>query len=260
MKYLDGRNGANSFEDLMAITNRLRSPDGCPWDKSQSHSSLRKNLLEECYEALDALDRKNTLQLKEELGDILIQVAFHCSIAEDGNEFTTEEMFRHVSDKLIRRHPHVFGTDTVKTIKEVEENWQAHKKKERGDSSILTGPPFSMPALAFSQTISHRAARSGFEWTNIDGVLEKLQEELEELQSAKTAEEQEMELGDVLFTIVNLARWMEVDAESALRQSMKKFISRFSGMESLSKEMGEEFSTLPMESKQALWNQVKSME
>jgi tetrapyrrole methylase family protein/MazG family protein len=260
MTHLDEENHTHSFKDLMAIITQLRRPDGCPWDKSQTHSSLRRNLLEECYEALDALDRKDSLDLREELGDILIQVAFHSSIAEDENEFTTEEMFRQVSDKLIRRHPHVFGNDTAKDVKQVEENWQTLKMKERGNSSILEGPPSNMPALAYSQTISHRAARSGFEWSNIEGVLEKLQEELEELQSAKTAEEKEMELGDVLFTIVNLARWLEIDAESALRQSMKKFISRFSKMEILSKEMGTEFSSIPMENKQVLWNQVKSME
>lgn len=245
------------FETLVQIVARLRAPDGCPWDREQTHRSLRRNLLEECYEALEALDRDDPHRLAEELGDILVQVAFHCQIAKERGEFTWEEVFRRVNTKLLSRHPHVFGQATASTPREVEEQWEAIKRRERGPSSTLEGIPRTMPALAYAQAISHRAARVGFEWGDLKGVLEKVREELGELQEAEDQPSREREVGDLLFTVVNLARWLGVEAESALREANQRFYHRFAYMERACRSRGVDFASLPPEEKEALWQEAK---
>ena len=248
----------DSFEGLRRLLARLRAPGGCPWDREQTHQSLRKTLLEECYEALDALDRQDARGLGEELGDLLLQVAFHCQIAEELGEFTYAQVFRQLNEKLVRRHPHVFGDATATTAKEVEEQWEALKEKERaGRESLLDGVSPSMPALAYAQVISQRAVRAGFEWEAFKDVTAKVMEELGELENAATPEEREAELGDVLFTVVNVARWMGLDAESALRGATQRFGRRFRHMEQASHERGVAFTQLPLAEKEQLWQEAK---
>jgi tetrapyrrole methylase family protein/MazG family protein len=249
-----------SFEALRAIMARLRGPGGCPWDQEQTHASLRRSLLEECYEALDALDRGDPLALREELGDILVQVAFHCQIAAEKGEFTDAELFRQVIEKLVRRHPHVFGDAQVRDAREVEEQWEAIKQVERQGRSLLDGVPQATPALTYAQAISHRAARSGFEWKDLAGVMAKVREELAELEEAQGLKEQEHELGDLLFTLVNVARWLGLDAESALRTANQRFYRRFTAMEEASRRQGASFTELPMDAKEALWEDAKAQE
>jgi len=248
------------FETLVRIVARLRAPDGCPWDRQQTHASLRPNLLEECYETLEAIDRNDPEGLKEELGDLLVQVAFHCQIAQETGQFTWADVFRQVNGKLVRRHPHIFGSARVSSAREVEEQWEALKRRERSEGSLLDGVPPTMPALAYAQAISRRAARAGFEWEDLDGVLEKVAEELQELRQARDPAERERELGDLLFTLVNLARWLEVDAESALRNASRRFYRRFAYMEERARRMGRDFASLSMEEKEALWEEAKRVE
>lgn len=252
---------ASSYEGLRAIIARLRAPDGCPWDREQTHASLRRNLLEESYEALEALDTSDTQGLAEELGDILVQVVFHCQIARESGEFTDEDVFRGVVEKLVRRHPHVFGEASARDAREVEEQWQAIKERERGDErSALDGVPTSTPALAYAQAISHRAARAGFEWDDVDDAIGKVAEELGELADAETDEEREQEFGDLLLSIVNVGRWLGLDAESALRKANRRFYGRFAHMERTAHERGDAFANLSLEAKEALWRGAKQAE
>lgn len=245
------------FETLRAILARLRAPDGCPWDREQTHQSLRRALLEECYETLEALDAGDDRRLMEELGDLLIHIGFHCQMGEEQGSFRWEDVFRQVNTKLIRRHPHVFGDATAATPWQVEEQWERIKKAEKPHASLLDGLPKDLPALAAAQAISQRVARVGFEWPDLNGVLQKVQEELAEVQKAQTPQEREREVGDLLFTIVNLARWLGVDAESALRTANARFSRRWRAMEEACRSRGMDFSSLPMEQKEALWQEVK---
>ncbi|MSQ11192.1 MAG: nucleoside triphosphate pyrophosphohydrolase [Dehalococcoidia bacterium] len=247
-----------TFEALRNTLRHLRGPQGCPWDREQTHASLRRTLLEECYETLEALDQGEHEALAEELGDLLLQVAFHCQIAEERGEFTYEAVFRHINEKLVRRHPHVFGTATAESPRAVEEQWEAIKEQERGGrKSLLDGVASATPALAEAQAVSQRAVRAGFEWDSFQDVAAKVAEELQELARAATPAEREREMGDVLFTMVNVARWMELDAESALRGASRRFGRRFRHMEQAALEQGTTFTKLAMAQKEALWQQAK---
>ena len=247
-----------TFEGLVALVSRLRAPDGCPWDRDQTHDSLRRAFLEECYEALEALDAGDSSALAEELGDVLVHVAFHCRIAAESDTFTARTVLQGAIDKLVRRHPHVFGDAHVESVDEVEQQWEALKRAERKGGSALEGAPRSMPALAYSQTISRRAARTGFEWPDMDGVLDKLREEHDELQAAQTDAEREHELGDVLFSLANVARRLGIDAESALRSANLRFSRRFAHMEDASRTRNVPFETLSLDEKEALWQRAKA--
>ena len=251
-----------TFDGLVQILAHLRDPqEGCPWDLEQTHQSLRSSLLEECYEALEAIDQGEPVKLAEELGDLLLQVVFHAQIAREANEFSPEDVFRTVNEKLLRRHPHVFGEAQASTPREVEVQWEELKRHERSqrqeERSLLDGAPRTMPALAYSQALQERAARVGFDWEDVQGVLQKMDEEREELQRAESLEEWEVELGDLLFTMVNLSRWLKVDAESALRKAAARFFHRFTTMEARSQEQGVALGGLSMEEKEALWQQAK---
>ena len=248
----------STFEGLVALVARLRAPDGCPWDRDQTHASLRRAFLEECYEALEALDAGDPGALAEELGDVLVHAAFHCQMAAETGEFTARTVLRGAIEKLVRRHPHVFGDAEVESVQEVEEQWEALKRKERSGGSILEGAPRSMPALAYCQTISRRAARVGFEWPDLAGVLGKLREELDELKAARTDAEREHEMGDVLFSLANMARWLGVDAESALRSANRRFSQRFAHMEEACRGRSVAFESLSPEEREALWQQAKA--
>ena len=251
----------DTYQGLRDIIARLRAPDGCPWDQEQTHSTLRRNLLEECYEALEALDAGNSQSLSEELGDVLMQIVFHCLIAEESGDFNDADMFRRINKKLINRHPHVFGDVVVKDAREVEANWEETKKKERGEQfSVLDGVAKAMPALGYAQSITFRASQAGFEWDDISGVMDKVREEIGELEVAPTKVEKEREFGDVLLSLVNVARWLDIDAESALRGANDRFYSRFIHIEDGAREQGRSVWDMSMGEKEALWEEAKRAE
>ena len=248
----------SQFDTLVDIIARLRGPDGCPWDREQTHTSLREALLEECYEVLEALDEEDAKKLGEELGDLLMQVVLHAQIAAEAREFELGDVIRSISAKLVQRHPHVFGSLKVKDADEVLMNWEALKKKERGsDTSMLANVPKQLPALSYSQDVQSRVARVGFDWADIEGVIDKLVEEVREFKQADSQEKRAREFGDLLFTLVNFARRMGIDAESALRETNKRFYRRFSYMEEICRQRGVNFGDLSFEEQNALWEEAK---
>lgn len=248
----------DSFSTLVEIIALLRSPEGCPWDRKQTHESLRKNLLEEAYEVLKAMDEADAEKLSEEFGDLLLQIVLHSQIASDNGEFTINDVIRKINEKLIYRHPHVFGDVKVKDAEEVTINWETLKKKERKkEVSMLDGVPENMPALAYSQAIQGRVARVGFDWQEDSGVLEKMTEEIGEFKAADSQRKKEEEFGDILFTLANFARRQGIDLESALRQSNRKFYQRFSKMEELCRERGLDLSKLSFDEQNELWEEAK---
>jgi len=248
----------STFETLLRIISHLRSPQGCPWDREQTHQSLKRNLLEESHEVLEAIDQDDSQRLAEELGDILVQVAFHTQIAQEAGRFQAADMLTRVNQKLIRRHPHVFGdASSVKDANEVEQRWEELKRKERPGGSLLGSLPRELPALAYAQLMQDRAAKAKFDWEDAAGVLDKVAEEVRELKEAPDTAARARELGDLLFSIVNAARWMGVHAEDALRQADVRFRQRFEAMEKLCKERGLDFVKLPLDRKEALWQVAK---
>ena len=253
-----------SFQTLVDIVERLRSPGGCPWDLEQTHESLKRNLLEECYEVLEAIDEGTAGALSEELGDVLVQVAFHAQIARETGEFDLSDVLSQVNSKLIRRHPHVFGDAKVTDAREVERNWEKLKEAEKGQEgdkkSPVDGIPKDLPALTYAQLMQDRVGRAGFEWEDISCVLDKVVEEVEELRQAANREEKTLELGDLLFTMVNLSRWLDIHAEDALRQANRRFQSRYATMERLAADQGLDFSQLPLAQMEELWQEAKGLE
>ena len=248
----------SQFATLVDIVAKLRAPDGCPWDREQTHASLRGNLLEECYEVLEALDEGDAGKLCTELGDLLLQIVLHSQIAAEAGEFELGEVVSSISNKLIQRHPHVFGSLKVKDADEVLLNWEALKKEERGaDTSLLANVPGQMPALAYSQEIQSRVARVGFDWKDIDGVIDKLVEEVGEFKRAENHQQKEAEFGDLLFTLANIARRLGVDLEAALREANKRFYRRFSCMEKVCQERGVDLAELSFEEQNVLWEEAK---
>nr|HID14963.1 nucleoside triphosphate pyrophosphohydrolase [Anaerolineae bacterium] len=243
-----------AFQDTIA---RLRAPDGCPWDRQQTHRSLRNNLLEEAYEALAALDAGDMDALREELGDLLLQIVLHCQMAVEAGEFSLAQVIEGIDAKIKRRHPHVFGDAVVADAGEVLRHWEEIKEEERkGEGSLLSGVPRALPALARAQALQERAARVGFDWPHVRGVVEKIAEEMAELGKAR-AERREEELGDLLFSVVNLARWLGVDAESALREACERFTQRFAAMERLCRERGLDLASLGPAEQDELWEEAK---
>ena len=250
----------DSFQTLVGIVERLRSPGGCPWDREQTHASLKRNLLEECYEVLEAIDNNNPVKLPEELGDILVQVVFHSQMAREAQEFSVEDVLSVVNQKLVRRHPHVFGDAVASDAREVERNWEELKQQEEeARKSPVEGIPRELPALTYAQLMQDRVSRVGFEWDDVSGVLNKVVEEVNELKVAPSDEERAKEMGDLLFTIVNLARWLGIHAEDALRQANARFQGRYTTMESLASERGLDFPQLPLEEKEKLWQEAKGI-
>ncbi len=252
----------SSFEGFQQTIARLRAPNGCPWDREQTHQTLRPNLLEEAYEVLEALDREDAEALREELGDLLLQIVLHAQIATEEGEFQMPEVIAGIDAKVKRRHPHVWGTVQVNGAEEVSQNWERIKKQERAQHgaekrSLLDGVPRSLPALAQAQAYADRAARVGFDWSDVQGVIAKVQEELAELQAAQSPEEQAAEVGDVLFSLTNLARWLKVDAESALREANQRFAQRFAYIEAKARERGQALERLSDREWDELWNAAK---
>ncbi len=255
----------DSFSTLEQIIARLRAPDGCPWDREQTHASIKPYLIEEAYEVLQALDEADSAQLCEELGDLLLQIVLHAQIATEDKEFDMGDVLRSINTKLIRRHPHIFGGAQVADANDVVANWEAIKREEHAassaeqheGSSILDSVPKQMPALARSQMIQQRAARVGFDWKEFDGILEKLLEEMEELRQAKTHPQKVREFGDLLFALANAARWLEIDLEQALRLANERFHRRFTYMEDVCRRRGISLEELSFDEQNALWEEAK---
>ena len=248
----------SQFTTLVDIIARLRALDGCPWDKQQTHASLRKNLLEECYEVLEALDEGNSDKLCGELGDLLMQIVLHAQIAAEAGEFELDDVVNSINTKLIHRHPHVFGSKRVKNAEEVASNWETLKQEERGaDTSMLASVPKQMPALGYSQEIQGWVAQVGFDWEDIDGVIEKLTEEINELKRADSQERKAQEFGDLLFTLANIARRLGIDLETTLREANQRFYCRFSYMEEVCRQRGVNLGELSFDEQNALWEEAK---
>jgi tetrapyrrole methylase family protein/MazG family protein len=246
------------FSALVDIIARLRAPDGCPWDRKQTHASLRENLLSECYEVLEALDEGDAAKLRDELGDLLMQVVLHAQIASEAGEFGLGEVIMGINTKLIHRHPHIFGSKKVKDAEEVALNWEELKEEEREPgTSILESVPRPMPALGYSQEVQRRAAYLGFDWEEDGGVIDKLAEEVSEFRKADTEKEKAREFGDLLFTLANIARRMGIDLEAALREANRRFYERFTYMEAACRQRGLNFGELSFDEQNALWEEAK---
>jgi tetrapyrrole methylase family protein/MazG family protein len=256
----------SSFESFQEVIARLRAPDGCPWDREQTHSSLRKYLLEETYEALTALDAEDPTAMQEEFGDLLLQIVLHAQIASEEGEFNMADIISGIARKLIRRHPHVFGDVQVEGVSGVLTNWQRIKETERKNNNeetkkgLLDGVPRALPALSQAQEIQDRAARVGFDWPDIAPVIDKVREELDEVLAAESEHEQASELGDLLFAVVNLVRWYKVDAESALRQTNERFRRRFGYVEGQARAAGRSLSDMNLDEMDVFWDQAKGLE
>lgn len=250
-----------SFEAFQEIVAHLRAPDGCPWDREQTHASLRTYLLEESYEALGAIDSGDTDAMREEFGDLLLQIMLNSQIANEAGDFNVNAVVKGIYDKIIRRHPHVFGEVQVDGVDGVLQNWEKLKEKERKDKKekkgILGGVPAALPALTQAQEYQDRAARVGFDWPEIEGVLDKIREEIREVQEATEPDHVAEELGDLFFALVNLARWKKVDAESALRETNLKFKTRFAHIEAGAKKQERNLSDLSLDEMEALWQEAK---
>lgn len=277
------------FQKLVGVMARLRAPGGCPWDREQTHATLRTYLIEEAYEVLDAMDSGDDLKFAEELGDLLLQVLFHAQIAQEEGRFDIADVVREIYEKMIRRHPHVFGNKRAKTAADVLRNWEKIKAQERKEvqegkevkdrkteqpGSVLDGVPRTLPALLEANQLTRKAARIGFDWANVEGIFAKLAEETGELQAAlgnrggvganpsgsetrPGLQDIEGEVGDILFVAVNLARFLELDPEIALKKTSRKFSRRFREMERVARERGTTLAEVPREGMERLWEETK---
>lgn len=250
---------ADRFAHLVSILERLRGPDGCPWDREQTFNSLRPYLLEETYEILESIDEKRYAQLKEELGDLLLHIVFQAQIAGEEDLFDIGEVIETINGKLIRRHPHVFGDVKVESARQVEKNWESIKLDE-SEKGVLSGVPKTLPALLRAFRVQEKAAGVGFDWESDKDVLAKIMEEIKELRSAKLKGDQakvEEEFGDLLFSLVNLARFWSVTSEDALRQTVEKFIRRFNYIEENLKAKGRDVQKTTLDEMDSLWQKAK---
>jgi len=263
--YIPALEAGTSLAAFQEIVAHLRAPDGCPWDKKQTHQSLRQHLLEESYEALAAMDANDHPAMAEEFGDLLLQIVLNAQIASENGKFTLNNVIKGIHDKIVRRHPHVFGNRQVDGVGEVLKNWEQLKEQERHDNGeiekgILDGVPLSFPALNQSQEYQDRAARVGFDWPDISGVLDKLNEEIEEIRGATNAEELASEIGDLFFVLVNFSRWQGVDAESALREANMRFKYRFGYIEQHAKKNDHPITEMTLDEMEGLWKEAKTIE
>lgn len=255
--------GYPEFARLVEIMARLRGPGGCPWDRSRKREDLKPYLVEETYEVIDAIDSKSDEKLKEELGDLLLQVVFHAELAEEEKKFDIEGVARGINEKLIRRHPHVFGDAVADTPDVVLQNWEAIKKTEKAGKSALEGVPKVLPALLKAYRLQEKAARVGFDWKETSEVFIKVDEELEELKEAIKTEEKNSikeEMGDLLFALVNLSRFLRLDPEDTLQAANEKFINRFKAVEKSAELQGRELRGMTLAEMDALWESAKKEE
>ncbi|MCI8553743.1 MAG: nucleoside triphosphate pyrophosphohydrolase [Clostridiales bacterium] len=254
------------MEDLLRIMRLLRSPEGCPWDREQDHKSIRSNFLEETHEALEAIEREDAELLREELGDVLMQVVFHACIEEERDSFTFDDVVDGVSRKLVVRHPHVFGEVQADDTAQVLKNWDAIKRETKGgktQADLLRSLPRSLPALMRAAKVQTRAKRVGFDWPELSGAMASLESELAELKEAVAAGAPaavEEELGDLLFSVVNVSRFLQADAEQALTGATDKFIRRFTEVERLAEQQGMDMPAASLEELDRLWDQAKAAE
>lgn len=249
------------FEELITIVKRLKAPDGCPWDQEQTNASLLPFFLEEVYEVIESVDNENWSELKEELGDILLHAVFQAVIAEENGHFNIEDSLKNVNEKLVRRHPHVFGDAKADEAFHAKQNWEAEKHKEKNRQSRLDGVPKTLPALVRAQRLQQKASYAGFDWDEVEQVWDKIHEEIQELkeaQSESTKKHIAEEIGDVLFSVVNLARYLDIAAEDALRKTNKKFTDRFSQVEEGIKAQGKELEDATLEEMDAIWEMAKN--
>lgn len=250
--------GFDEFVRMIAI---LRGPEGCPWDRAQDHLSLRRHMLEEAYEAVSAIEVGDDAELADELGDVLLQVVLHAQIASDEGRFDIDEVVSRISDKIVRRHPHIFGDKTAETPDDVVVHWNAIKREEKADGGLLDTIPEALPALMRAEKISRRVVSVGFEWETLDQVWDKVHEEIDELKATESGSpEAAEEIGDLLFTIVNLARKQGIDAEEALRGTCAKFASRWGEMERTATERGLDIARLGADGLEELWHDAKEKE
>jgi len=255
----------SNFAELVEVMARLRAPEGCPWDREQTHDSLKPYMIEEAYEALEAIDEGDDEELCKELGDVLLQIVFHAQIASEEQRFNIDDVARAIVDKLVRRHPHVFADTEVAGTSEVVSNWDEIKRlerKEKGEElpSQIDGIPKNLPALMRAQQMQARAARQGFDWNQIDGPLDKVEEEFAELRQAWQGgqpNEIEDEFGDLLFALVNTARFLDINPEGALRSSIDKFERRFRAVEKEIQEQGKKMEDTSLTALDAIWDEVK---
>ena len=259
--YIPALGEGTSFESFAEIVAHLRAPNGCPWDREQTHESLRKHLLEESYEAISAIDSGDFTDMREEFGDLLLQVVLQSQIANEENQFNVNQVIQGIHSKIVRRHPHVFGDLKLEGVDGVLTNWEKLKENERrekkAEKGLLDGVPLALPALSQAQEYQDRAARVGFDWPEIEGVLDKVKEEIEEIKNAETDFELASEIGDLFFALVNVARWKHIDAESALRGTNMKFKKRFAYVEQGAKRQGRNLSELSLQEMDILWTDAK---
>ncbi|RKX96446.1 MAG: nucleoside triphosphate pyrophosphohydrolase [Spirochaetes bacterium] len=252
-----------SFYELVRVMERLRAENGCPWDRKQTHESLKPYLIEETYEVISAIDSGNDDELKEELGDLLLQIVFHAQIAKEDGRFDIDDVAKTIVEKLIRRHPHVFGDLKVSGSDEVLQNWEKIKKEE-GKESIFDGVPEGLPSLLKARRVQEKAKRVGFDWNNIEGTLDKVKEEFDELSEAiKFGKKEKIseEFGDLLFSLVNVSRFLDIDAEDSLRQTIEKFMKRFKSVEKIIKSKGgKDLKNYTINELDEIWEDVKRRE
>lgn len=261
--FVPGLGTATSFEAFQEIIAHLRAPDGCPWDRKQTHQSLRSHLLEETYEAITALDADDPNAMSEEFGDLLLQIVLHVQIASEYGEFSMPEVLQGIYEKIVRRHPHVFSDLELRDVDGVLHNWEKLKAAERvengkAETGLLDGVALVLPALIQASEYQDRAARVGFDWSKISGVYDKILEEINEIQIAANEQDRAAELGDLLFSVVNLARWLQVEPESALREANQRFRRRFERIEFAAREQERMLSDFSLDELEALWQAGKS--
>lgn len=252
-----------NFDDLKKIITILRAPDGCPWDREQTHFSIKKNFIEETYEVIEAINKENPDMLREELGDVLLQIALHSEMESEKGNFDIDDVVNELVQKLVIRHPHVFGEVKVENVDEALASWddaKAKTKKQKSQTESMLSVPRELPALMRAQKIQHKAAKVGFDWKNADGAFEKLFEEIDELKAAMShgdKAEIEDEFGDVLFSCVNISRFLDVDSEEALTGATDKFVSRFEDVEKLAEEGGIDMKEASLDTLNELWDKAK---
>jgi MazG family protein len=253
-------NTTGKFEELVKIVQRLRAPDGCPWDREQTNASLLPYFLEEAYEMIESVDNENWSELKEEVGDLLLHAVLQAEIAAENDHFTIEGSIKNINEKLVRRHPHVFGDAQADAAFHAKQNWEAAKHEEKNRKSRLDGVPVTLPALIRAQRLQQKASYAGFDWDKVEEVWAKIHEEIQELKEAQSNNSKkhvEEEIGDVLFAVVNLARFLDIPAEDALRKTNKKFTTRFAQVEEELKKRGKNVEDSSLEEMDEIWNTVK---
>uniref|UniRef100_A0A7C4EJS8 Nucleoside triphosphate pyrophosphohydrolase n=1 Tax=Thermodesulfovibrio aggregans TaxID=86166 RepID=A0A7C4EJS8_9BACT len=252
---------SEKFQKLVEIIEKLRSEKGCPWDRVQTHDTLKRYLLEETYELIEAIEKKDDKAIKEELGDLLLQIVLHSQIAKEDGKFNIDDVIEKICKKMISRHPHVFGEAYFETPEEVINQWDERKRQEgKLSCSILEGIPIALPSLLRAYKIQSRVSKVGFDWDSVQGIFSKIEEEIKELKNAiKSGDKDKMEeeIGDLLFSVVNLARFLKIDPEGALRKTNRKFEERFKKLEKLAQQKGRSLKDMSLSEMDSLWDEIK---